>query len=59
MRERAKDGRAVLRIDVDLFGLADVLVKHGLLEEWDADDREKIERATEKMIAALVLSSDA
>jgi hypothetical protein len=58
-RARLAVGRAILRIEVDLGSVADMLVEGGLLEAWDAEDRSKIAAALQRQIELLVtLSTD-
>lgn len=53
-RQRHANGLAVLHIEVELGALADELVAAGFLQEWDCEDREAIERAVERVLAALI-----
>ena len=58
-RERERQGRGLLTVEVDLYGLADVLVEHGFLRAWDADDKRAIEAAVERLINTLIVTRDA
>jgi hypothetical protein len=53
-RQRRRQGKACLRLEVDLGELADVLVAGGFLQEWDSADKAAVERATEKLLAVLI-----
>jgi len=54
-RQRQKElrlrGRVVLRVEVDLFELADALVETGHLGQWDCEHRAKIEQAASRLLA--------
>lgn len=49
-RARQKAGRVVLAVEVDEVKLVAALIDSRLLDATAADDREAIERATEKLI---------
>jgi hypothetical protein len=49
-RQRRAEGRAVFRVEADPFALADMLVAEKFLEEWDSDDRRKVEAALQTAI---------
>jgi hypothetical protein len=57
-RQRARNGRVVLPIEIDQFEVADALVDAGLLEQWSADDRVAIAAAVERLLQ-IVISRDA
>ena len=57
-RKLVADGIAILRIDIDLLDHTDMLVAAGVLGQWDAKDRAAIERATERLLAALAAESE-
>ena len=57
-RERVADGRAILRIEINLLDHTDLLVAAGVLGQWDDQDRVAIERATEALLAALAKESE-
>jgi hypothetical protein len=40
------------RVEVPLYALADKLVEDGFLEEWDADDPEKVCEAVAQFLRA-------
>jgi hypothetical protein len=46
-RHRKRNGRAVLKVEVDVGTLADLLIDAGFLAAWDADDRGKLRQALE------------
>jgi hypothetical protein len=49
-RRRKRNGRAVLKIEVNVGGLADFLVDAGYLQQWNDSDRRAIERALAQAI---------
>jgi len=49
-RERARAGKAVLMVTVDLERARDVLIGAGLLKEWDSEDKRAIAAALENAI---------
>jgi len=53
MRARQREGRAVLRIEVDAIGLADLLARTGFIDPWNADNPAKLRAALEAMIEEL------
>jgi hypothetical protein len=55
-RQRQRDGRAVLRIEVDADRLALALELDGLLTPLNADDRSAVITATERALAAYIIS---
>jgi hypothetical protein len=50
-RERIRDGRQLLTIEVDDISLADALVETGDLAQWDQDDPERIALALSEAIS--------
>ena len=56
-RSREAAGRAVLPIEVDLYGLADALVGAGFIEAWDCDNRDRIRDGLQRMVDTLVATS--
>lgn len=46
-RERKRNGKIVLSIEVDAAAVRELLVDGGYLKEWDDGDRSKISRALE------------
>ena len=53
-RQRRRNGKACLRLEVDLGELTDVLVAGGFLKQWDSADKAAVEGATEKLLAVLI-----
>jgi hypothetical protein len=54
-RERARDGRRIVPVAID--GEAEELLRaSGVLPEWDADSREAVGHAVERLIELLVLA---
>jgi len=52
-RRRKKEDLILLkRVEVPLYALADKLVEDGFLEEWDADDPEKVCEAVAQFLRA-------
>jgi hypothetical protein len=58
-RERSRDGKAILQIEIDVNALSAALIAGDFLDERHCDDREQIARATERVLAALIKLSDA
>jgi hypothetical protein len=54
---RKQAGLAVLQIEVPLGPLADQLAEDKFLEEWDAENRDAIERALERMLAIYIANA--
>jgi hypothetical protein len=50
-RSREANGQMVLRVLVDHWQHVDLLVRFGLLKEWDGQDRRQIEIASAKFLA--------
>jgi hypothetical protein len=46
-RRRKRAGHVLLKVEVDLGGLADLLVDAGFLPAWDSEDRDKVRTALE------------
>jgi hypothetical protein len=53
-RQRKREQRAVLALDVPLWPTADWLVAHGFLQAWDSEDRAKIRAALEQAVRVVV-----
>jgi hypothetical protein len=53
LRARRAAGNYVLRVEVDLGHLADLLVADQLLPAWDTEDPEAVARAVEKLLASM------
>jgi hypothetical protein len=56
-RARAREGKAVLLVEVCLADMIELLIGAGLLQEWDSDDKSKVEAATGRLLAALAEES--
>jgi hypothetical protein len=56
-RERRKSHLAPLRVEVPLEALSERLVADGALREWDADDKQMVAKAVQKLLAAYLASS--
>jgi hypothetical protein len=52
-RQRERAGLAVLRVEVDEIALTEKLIEGSFLDPADADDRARIEAATERLLAVL------
>ena len=46
-RARKRRGEAVLPIKVNVGAVAELLIDHRMLREWDAHDRDKVREALE------------
>jgi hypothetical protein len=46
-RQRKRNGRGCLTIEIDLGAVGDLLVDTGFLEAWDLEDRAKLRAALE------------
>ena len=57
-RARVAEGRAILRIEINLLDHTDLLVASGVLQQWDSENRHEIERATEALLRALAKESE-
>jgi hypothetical protein len=53
-RERKKHGLIHLHVYANADKVADLLIEHGYLGEWDAEDHAKIQNAWQEYIAALL-----
>jgi hypothetical protein len=49
-RRRQRTGRALLKVEVNVVSLCDLLVAAGFLEQWNDQDRRAIEQALETAI---------
>jgi hypothetical protein len=52
-RERKREGKAILQIEVDEFAHLELLKSAGLLKEWDENDRAAVAEATARLLRAL------
>jgi hypothetical protein len=55
-RQRKKTGRAVLHVEADIGEVSEALVDEGLLEEWDSEDRTKVEAALSRALTRMIRS---
>jgi hypothetical protein len=51
-RRRKRNGRRVLRIEVNVGAVADLLIDSGFLRSWDDQDPEKVRKALQAAIEA-------
>ncbi|HZO83833.1 MAG TPA: hypothetical protein VFC26_01390 [Verrucomicrobiae bacterium] len=56
-RGRRAAGLAVFRIEVRLEQLSDALLAREFLKAWDADDRDEVELALQRMIETFITSA--
>jgi hypothetical protein len=56
-RARRAAGVALLTIEVPHLELTDALVEAGFLEGWDAESKEAIERAVERLLVAMIAAN--
>jgi|RhiMetdeSRZDD1v2_1073273.scaffolds.fasta_scaffold37951_3 hypothetical protein len=55
-RQRRRNGKACLRIEINMGEWADALVSipGGFLQQWDSADKAAVERATEEFLTFLI-----
>jgi hypothetical protein len=53
-RQRARNGKAIVPVEIDLLPVTELLIDKGLLPITDAEDRGAIGRALEKLLALLI-----
>ena len=53
-RQRRENGKAYLRLEVDLGELEDMLVAAGFMKAWDTENRAAVEAATQKFLAFMM-----
>lgn len=58
-RQRKRDGRAIISVEVNLFELTDMLIARGFLAEWDSGSYPEVEAAFERFIEAFCVECDA
>jgi len=58
LRQRQREGKAVLQIEVNLLDLTELLIAAGVLQQWDDNDRDAIARATERLLSVLAAEAD-
>jgi hypothetical protein len=51
LRQRARDGKAIVSIEIDLVPVTELLIDNGLLPITSAEDRAAIGHALEKLLA--------
>jgi hypothetical protein len=51
-RARQHEGKAVLRVEIDLFRHTEMLVHSGFLAQWDDNNRAAIEAAIARLLRA-------
>ena len=56
LRQRARNGKAIVSVEIDLLPVTERLVDKGLLPITDAEDRGAIGHALEKLLAQLIAS---
>jgi hypothetical protein len=47
---RHRAGKRVLKVEVEMGSLADLLCDHGFLQQWDSEDVEAVRRALEEAL---------
>jgi hypothetical protein len=52
-RDRIRDGRIVVSVEIDVVDVVEMLVDAGVLAAW-TDDREEIGRAVERQLQTLI-----
>lgn len=58
-RQRVRDGRIVVRVELDAVDAAEALVRAGYLSAEDYDNAEQIGRALERAMVRLVPADEA
>jgi hypothetical protein len=56
---RTHAGRGVLRVEVDLVGLAQAMIDEGLITPDQEDDRQALARALERIVAGMIITHQA
>jgi hypothetical protein len=56
LRQRARNGKAIVSVEIDLLPVTERLVDKGLLPITGAEDRGAIGHALEKLLAQLIAS---
>jgi hypothetical protein len=54
LRQRARDGKAIVSVEIDLLPVTELLIDKGLLPITGAEDRGAIGHALEKLLAQLI-----
>ena len=56
LRQRARDGKAIVSVEIDLLPVTELLIDKGLLPITGAEDRGAIGHALEKLLAQLIVA---
>ena len=54
LRQRARNGKAIISVEIDLLPVTELLIDKGLLPITGAEDRGSIGHALEKLLAQLI-----
>jgi hypothetical protein len=54
LRQRARNGKAIVSIEIDLLPVTELLINKGLLPIMGTEDRRAISHALEKLLAQLI-----
>ena len=54
LRQRARNGKAIVSVEIDLLPVTELLIDKGLLPITGAEDRGAIGHALEKLVAQLI-----
>ena len=54
LRQRARNGKAIVSVEIDLLPVTELLIEKGLLPITGAEDRGAIGHALEKLVAQLI-----
>ena len=54
LRQRARNGKAIVSVEIDLLPVTELLIEKGLLPITGAEDRGAIGHALEKLLAQLI-----
>jgi hypothetical protein len=54
LRQRARNGKAIVSVEIDLLPVTELLIDKGLLPITGAEDRGAIGHALEKLLAQLI-----
>ena len=55
-RQRARNGKAIVSVEIDLLAVTELLIDKGLLPITGAEDRGAIGHALEKLLAQLIVT---
>jgi len=56
LRQRARDGKAIVSVEIDLLPVTELLIDKGLLPITGAENRGAIGHALEKLLAQLIVA---